>query len=1141
MVFAKKAQTIGVRAIGLLVLCVMMCRSAAGLGIPSFAQPALSPDGKEIAFVSGGSIWTVPVDGGDAHLLITQSADVARPLFSPDGKSLAFVSTTTGNGDIYVVNLETGAVRQLTFDDANDRLDAWSTDGRTIYYSTSGHNVGPGISDIYQISATGGTPMPAISEKYQNIFYAAPGPDSHAIAFCANGMAATQWWRHGHSHDDECEIWITDGQSHFHRLTDFGAKNIWPSFSPDGQALYFMSDRDGAENIWSLKIPGATVTATPATQPVDDDETWITPPTRVTSFHDGRVLWPTLCRDGRTMVFERNLGIWKLDLTTGRAGEVPIHLRGVVAEPAAQHLSMGRSISELAVSHDGRKIAVVVHGQIFAAPAAGGDAFRVTQTNAIESHVAWSNDDRRLAYVSTRDGPRHLFLYDFTQRYETRLTNTGGNDSIPVFSPNDAAIAYLRDGRELRVIDIQSVARRHQFPTTRPYPQVRLAGGLAMERPPFDYGSAPIIWSAAGDWIAFISSGAKGFRNVNLVPTDASDSPKQVSFLANAENNSLCWTPDGTSLFFGSGERTEDFQLARVDLTPQTAKFKDDQFSDLFKERPNRSTPDRVPHQPSGDDGLIPAGVAPPSTLPASTTQPTTTPSRTVPVTTSKPATRNHRTPVVFDDIDQRLSLLPIGFDVDDITLSPDGKMLALVGRSGGRSNIYLYPIDPLVQHPSVRQLTSTGGEKSYLQFTADPNSQGAYRLYYLEDRQVHWISPQAGSSPQDVTVNIELDTDFNSDKMLAFDQAWRYLDENFHDPDFHGVDWKAVRQRFEPHLAGARTPLEERRLLSLMIGELNASHLSAGSSAYTAQNNTARIGVSFDPAEYSRTGNLKIASVLPFGPAALSSITAGKYLLAVDGASTAAPANLDQLLEHKLDKEVVLMIADDAVGAGRKEVKVTTISPSTERTLGYRQWVRDNREYVKTISNGRLGYIHIADMSEQALARLNIDLDARNETYDGVVVDVRNNDGGFVHGSALDVFTRKNFVTIERRGFPKISGRAALGQRFLGSPTILVTNRSTLSDGEDFTEGYQSMGLGDTVGEPTAGWIIFTVDVSLIDGTQFRVPFETVYDAHGKPMEMHPRPVNFFVTRVVNEPDMHKDSQLDEAVKQLLAKLAAG
>src|SRR5712691_3566467 len=96
-----------------------------------FTEPAISPDGAEIAFVSGGDIWTAPANGGEARLLVSNPANESRPLYSPDGRRLAFISTRTGNGDIYVLTLDTGDLKRITFDDSNDQLDAWSPDGKT--------------------------------------------------------------------------------------------------------------------------------------------------------------------------------------------------------------------------------------------------------------------------------------------------------------------------------------------------------------------------------------------------------------------------------------------------------------------------------------------------------------------------------------------------------------------------------------------------------------------------------------------------------------------------------------------------------------------------------------------------------------------------------------------------------------------------------------------------------------------------------------------------------------------------------------------------------------------------------------------------------------------------------------------------
>jgi C-terminal processing protease CtpA/Prc len=123
-------------------------------------------------------------------------------------------------------------------------------------------------------------------------------------------------------------------------------------------------------------------------------------------------------------------------------------------------------------------------------------------------------------------------------------------------------------------------------------------------------------------------------------------------------------------------------------------------------------------------------------------------------------------------------------------------------------------------------------------------------------------------------------------------------------------------------------------------------------------------------------------------------------------------------------------------------------------------------------------------------------------------------------------------------RGMPATSARTQLGQRSLELPTVLVTNQMSLSDAEDFTEGYRALGLGKVVGEPTAGWIIYTSDVALIDGTTVRLPFIRITDSQGKDMELNPRPVDVPVTRPVGESYSGRDSQLDAAVDVLLKQL---
>jgi Tol biopolymer transport system component/C-terminal processing protease CtpA/Prc len=1060
-------------------------------GVAPLYDPGVSPDGSEIAFVSGGDIWTVPAAGGVAHLLISDPATESRPVYSPDGKRLAFVSTRTGNGDIYIFDFATGQVRRLTFDDAPDQLNAWSHDGRWIYFSTSSHDVS-GQNDIYRIGADGGTPMPVCADRYVNEFFAAPAPDGETIAINDRGIASSQWWRRGHSHLDESQIVLchTGAPPKYESVTDGQAKELWPMWGADGKTLYYMSDRSGAENIWSK----------PRSSPAKE----------ITHFRDGRVLWPAISSDGRTIVFERDFGIWKLDASSGEAHKVAITLRGAPSGAGVEHRSLTNGFEELQLSPDGKKVAFAVHGQIFAASAKdGGDAAHVTTSNGKEDELNWSPDSRHLVYVSDRDGRPNLFLYDFASREEKQLTKGTDADTQPQFSPDGKQIAFLREAKKLMVMDAGGQKER------------MLATGV-LDRPPLG-SNRPFIWSPDSKWIAFLSVGEKDFRNVMIVPAaENSSEAKPATFLANAFSDDLTWSPDGAYLLFNTSQRTEEVQVARVDLVPHAPRFREDEFRDLFREE----TPRTMPSSPRQTE---PAPA--PSTTPA--------PAKPEPTAADTNGKKKEPKPVqiVWDDIRRRLSFLPIGLSVGSLSISPDGKLLLVTATVAGQQNLYLYSLDELAKEPAVaRQLTSTPGGKRGAQFSPDGKD-----VYYLHQGRVEIANVESHQS-KPLAITAEMEVDFSREKMEVFHEAWSYLGDNYFNPKMNGLDWPAERAKYEPYVAGSETPDEMRRVISLMIGDMNSSHSGIGAGgAGGPRFATGRLGVMFDPAEYDRTAELRISEIIPLGPADLTKeIKVGDFLLAVDGAPIGKQGNLDELLENKVDRRVELEIASSAEGAGKHTVAVETISRATDAALLYRDWVERNRAYVAKISNGRLGYVHMLDMSQESLERLFLDLDAQNQSYEGVVVDVRNNNGGFVNVYAIDVLARQSYLTMTTRGLPSAPARTLLGQRVLEHPTILVTNEASLSDAEDFTEGYRTLHLGKVVGEPTAGWIIYTSNVSLVDGSSLRIPFIRVQGHDGSDMELHPRPVDIEVARPFGETYAGKDSQLDAAVKELLSELTA-
>lgn len=1062
-----------------LAFCAIHARADGGE--PYLTQPALSPDGREIAFASGGDLWAAPAAGGAAHLLVSGDATEARPIYSPDGLRLAFESTRTGNGDIYLLDLGSGTLTRLTHDDGYEHLDAWSHDGAWIYFSASTGNVGR-MDAIYRVRADGGTPMPVSREDYRVEQDGAPSPDGKDLALVAGGFGGGQWWRNGQSHIDTGAIWLLrdDGSHAYRRLTPDDARAQWPMWNADGSAVYYMSDRDGHENIWRAVREGD--------------------PVQVSHFTNGRVTWPSISADGGTVVFERDFGLWSLDTKTGVAHALPITLRGAAAAAATRHETFKSGYGELALSPDGKKIAFVVHGEVFAAAAdKGGAADRVTDTPSAEYQIAWAPDSRRLIYGSERDGTDHLFLYDFATHGEKRLTNSDGDDTRPLFSPDGKRIAFLRGGRMLYVIDADG---GHEH---------RLAEGIIDAPRPLDEQDRAFAWSPDSRWIAYLDSGDRLFRNANVVAVDGGKS-RPVSFLANVFADSIAWTPDGRALMFITGQRTEQSQVARVDLLPHTPVFREDEFRNLFQEqtppgRPGRETTD---HAGKTEAGREKHGE-------------------------SEDKSKSEKPPapvrIDFDGIRERLSLLPVGIDVNALAISPDGKSLLLTAQAAGRANLYVYSIDELAGEPAVaRQLTSTAGPKLAAQFSPDGKT-----AYYLDGGSV-FSSAIADGKPKAIATSAEMDIDFDAEKRVVFDEVWRWQRANFHDPKMNGADWNALRERYRPRVEGARTPDELRVLMNLLVGELNASHsgVRAGGSPPTT---TGHVGLAFDRGEYEQHGRLRVSAITPLSPAAVAGgIAVGDYLLAVDGSSLSARSDLAALLDHRIGRETTLKIAASTDGHDAHDVKVKPIGARDESALAYRAWVERNREYVARASNGRLGYVHMADMSENSLQCLYLDLDAENSRREGVVVDERNNYGGFVNAYALDVLSRRHYLTMTFRGADPAPARSVLGQRALERPTVLITNRVTLSDGEDFSEGYRALGLGKIVGEPTAGWIIYTSNEPLIDGSSVRLPAITITTAAGEPMEMHPRPVDVPVTRPLGESYRSVDSDLDAAVRTLLA-----
>src|SRR5271170_4553726 len=1051
--------------------------------VPSLSDAAISPDGREIAFVSGGDIWTVASAGGEAHLLVTHPATESRPMYSPDGTKLAFVSTRTGAGNIYILTLATGELMRLSYSDRPDALDGWSHDGKWIYFTSAVNDIA-GQGDIFRVSSAGGTPLEVSHERYLNEFESAPSPDGQTIALMARGLSSAQWWRNGHAHIDETEVWLKPvaESGKYQMLVKADAKHAWPMWSSDGKTLFYMSDATGAENIWAVPV------ASPESAKA------------VTHFKEGRVLWPSIGDGGKTIVFERNFTIWKLETATGKAERVPITLRGVPASPGVTHVTE-TNFNTMALSPDGKKLAVIAHGEVFAASAKdGGEAQRLTHTPTAESDPVWSADSMKLVYRSesgTGEGSGHnLVMYDFVTGKESVLTQAGNDDQNPKWSPDGKSVAYLRNDKELHVLTVPTQAGAAVAD--------RVVASGEMPR-------ASVAWSPDSQWVAYTADDSRSFRNVHVVLAAGGES-HPVSFLANGETGGVAWSPDGKYILFDTAQRSEQAQIARIDLLPHVPKYHEDEFRELFR----------------------------PSKAPGTPTTPGVTPSTST--EEEKPATppaavdakkKPEPVKIVFEGIRDRLTLLPLGLNAEEPVISPDGKTLLFAARTANQQSLYTYSLDELAKEPPVaRQLTSTPGRKSDYIFAPDNKD-----VFYLENGTVKTITVES-RTPKSIAINASLQIDFDKEKEVVFEEAWETLNRRFYDANFNGKNWLKLHDEWAPYIAGVRTSDELRRDINLMIGELNSSHSGINrpmgpGSAPPQPVQVGNLGLRFDREAYEAGKGLVVREVIALGPAAIEgSIKPGDRLVSVNGEAVGAK-NLDSMLEDTVGKRVELGV--ETAGKTRDAV-VRPVSSVAAVGLLYRQWVEERRALVDRVSGGKIGYVHLADMSDASLQQLYIDLDAQNEAKEGVVVDVRNNNGGYINGYALDVFTRKNYLMMTPRDLTPVPSRQNLGQRALGLPTVLVTNESSLSDAEDFTEGYRSLKLGKVVGKPTAGWIIFTGAQPLIDGSTVRVPGDRIQDMRGQTMEMHPRPVDVEVARPLGETETGSDAQLERAVKELLA-----
>ncbi len=1008
--------------------------------------PAFSPDGKQIAFSYMGDIWVAPADGGTAIRLTVHPAHDIRPKFSPDGKWIAFNSNRDGNYDIYLMPATGGKPKRLTFHSADDILGDWSPDGRWIVFSS---NRDHRFAQIYLLEVETGYVRRLTSDETSS-HSPTFSPDGRYIVFCRGG---TSWWRKGYVGSANSEIWrlpisidgdqITVGKAE--RLTNYNGNDWWPMVSQDGW-LYFVSDRKGAFNIWRMQFVGLKNGQEPKAEQITN--------------HADRVLYPSMSRDGRFIVYEHDFSLWVVPTKGGSPKQLTIYAPSDELQNRQQRLTLTSQATEFALSPDGKQIAFVVRGEIFVVNAdKGGEAKQITDHPYRDFDINWSPDSRKLAFISERDGNNEVYIVDVKTKELKRLTNTpDAAESKPKWSPTGNYVAFIRGpfGKQLCWVDVNTGEEK-----------VVVEGPFIGE----------FEWSPDGRWICFNRRDpANNVTDLYIVPWNGGEAVNVTRMPY--WNGSIVWTKDGKNIVFRSNRTDNNVDIYVLPLERPKEKF--DEEEEAEKKPPERK---------EGEKKL--------------------------------PEVK-----IDFTDIHKRIRRLTATvFNEGGFAVSPDSKTVIFTATPVDQPEIWSIPIEG----GSLTRLAS-GISASQLQFSPDGN-----KLYFLSTGGSIRFLTRPANTIGSVNFTARMTVDRLVELQHMFDEGWRLLKEQFYDEKMHGVDWEAMHKKYRPLIEHVALKEDFYALVSMMLGELNASHLGIGGPTVSGPS-TAYLGVWFDPEH--RGPGVKIASVLKNSPADKdeSRLNVGEFILAIDGVDVSNNEQIWETLADKAGRVVELLVNDKPTKEGARTVKIKPVDRGQWLNLIYEDWVEKRKRKVEELSGGRIGYIHIQAMSQSELRKFEREFYAEVVgKKDALIIDVRFNGGGRIHDELLSILKRRLYALEQYRGTPPFTQPFQVWQK----PTIVLINEFSASDAEIFPKAFRDLGLGKLVGVPTYGGVIGTYNVTLIDGsTFFRVPVTGWRTLDGVNLENYGVKPDIYVEHTPEDNAEDRDLQLEVAVKELLKSL---
>ena len=1139
---------------------------AAEIDLPRL--PSASPDGAWVTFTWRGDIWKAPAEGGMATRLTSHPADESRSVWNADGTLIAFESSRDGGRNLFVMDPSGGSLRRVTNTDETLALSAF---GRTPSGEPALEFSGSPEYDLFRsarpyfVALSGGEPS-----RRHGAFGtdAVPSPDGSRYLFQRGG---SEWSRRGYRGSDNCDVWLYDpslpAAEQFARLTDHQGNDGWAKWRGP-QSFLFLSDRDLATvNVF-----------------VQDAKAF-SPARRLTGFEGQDVKDLTVSADGRRAFFTVWDQLYRLDLD--RAGAQPVALELTAPDDtldAEEVRSLASAATEVALNPDGKSAALVAFGDVWVKAVEGKlPARRVTNAIAREGEVAWSPDGESLYFTSDADGTESIMVARVMTTRDDVVATAKVLDPAPVPAPAPTeppaapAIAPVVEPAPAAPLPAATLPdapapvkeepqdsdkasdkekdkdkdkdKPKETPKSERWAQALrfevtpLVVDAAHDRQPtpspdgkrlaFRRGRGDIMmldlatkevrvvangwdpevelrFSPDGAWLAYTHTDRDFNADISIVPADGS--APAINVTRHPDNDSTPrWSADGRILAFLSERTNEEVDVWVVNLDKGLDSMSKFELEKYFKE----------------------AGEAAKKRKPLATTpaKPSDTPDKAAP----KP------TPVALSLGDayrrvRRVTSLP--GNEGNLELTPSGEKIFFTGGDSADGGLFSIGHD------------GTGQKKIGARASVQGISLTGDKLVTLSGGKGQLVSPSgggasdAGKSEGALEVDSSIVVDRAALVRQKFDEAVRLMGENFYHPTMKGLDWDAVGARYAELATHARTGAEFDHVANRLLGELNASHLgirspSSGGRTVLPQG---RIGVKVS----STPTGFRVDEIMPESPAtsAKPPMKVGDLITAIDFEPVHASDTLPSRMAGTLGREVVFSI--DRVGTDATPVSFQTaivpVSDGAISRLGYRATQERNACLVDEWSGGRLGYAHIEGMGQESLDEFERDLFAACDGRDGLIIDVRNNGGGWTADRLLaSICSPIHAYTLPRGADPSHTDGYPQDrlfiQRFTG-PANMLCNEKSFSNAEITAHAFKTLHRGTLVGMPTFGGVISTGSATLLDGTTVRMPTRGWSLLDGTDMELHGAVPDIVVEQTPQDECANDDRQLRAAVDNLVARL---